>query len=136
MKTAFITGVTGQDGSYLAELLLNKGYKVFGLVRMSSIDNLSRISNILSNTNFKVLYGDMTDEASLYKAIQTSNPDEIYNLAAQSHVGLSANFSEYTTNVNALGPKGLHTFGTSVAVVDIVSVFPHINSEQRVHTIS
>ena len=129
MKTAFITGVTGQDGSYLAELLLNKGYKVFGLVRMSSIDNLSRISNILSNTNFKVLYGDMTDEASLYKAIQTSNPDEIYNLAAQSHVGLSANFSEYTTNVNALGVLRLINVINNLGLQNKVKLYQALTSD-------
>ena len=103
MKNALITGITGQDGSYLAELLLNKGYHVYGLVTMSSADNLFRIKHLLSNENFKILYGDMTDEASLFKAVQDSNPDEIYNLAAQSHVGLSSMFSEYTTQVNAIG---------------------------------
>jgi len=97
MKRALITGVTGQDGSYLAELLLEKGYEVFGMVRMSSANNLDRLKPILSNDKFHILYGDMTDEASLYNVVKTSSPDEIYNLAAQSHVGLSNNFSEYTT---------------------------------------
>ena len=71
MKSAFITGVTGQDGSYLAELLLQKDYKVFGLVRMSSVNNLSRLENVINHPNFEILYGDMTDEASLYKAVKT-----------------------------------------------------------------
>ncbi len=103
MKKALITGITGQDGSYLAELLLDKDYEVYGLVRISSVNNKCRIEHLLNNKNLHILYGDMTDEASIFKAIKTSNPDEIYNLAAQSHVGLSANFSEYTTNVNAVG---------------------------------
>ncbi len=103
MKRVLITGVTGQDGSYLAEMLLDKGYEVFGLVRMSSVNNLYRLNSIINNTNFHILHGDMTDEASLYRAVKEAQPDEIYNLAAQSHVGLSSNYSEYTTNVNALG---------------------------------
>lgn len=120
MKRAFITGVTGQDGSYLAELLLDKGYEVYGLVRMSSVDNLSRLANVVEKDRFHIIYGDMTDEASLYSAVKNCNPDEIYNLAAQSHVGLSSNFSEYTTNVNALG------------VLRLINVIYNLKLENRV----
>ncbi len=120
MKKAFITGVTGQDGSYLSELLLEKGYEVFGLVRMSSADNTKRLYNVINNDKFHIVYGDMTDEASLYRIISECNPDEIYNLAAQSHVGLSAKFSEYTANVNALG------------LLRIVNVIKSLKLEQKV----
>lgn len=129
MKKAFITGVTGQDGSYLSELLLEKGYKVFGLVRMSSANNKARISHLLNNENFHILYGDMTDEASLYKAVKESNPDEIYNLAAQSHVGLSTNFSEYTTNVNALGFLRLLNVINSLGIQNKVKVYQALTSD-------
>lgn len=120
MKKAFITGVTGQDGSYLSELLLEKGYDVFGLVRISSINNTERLYNVINNKNFHIVYGDMTDEASLYRIISAVLPDEIYNFAAQSHVGLSAKFSEYTANVNALG------------LLRLVNVVKSLNLEQKV----
>lgn len=103
MKTAFITGVTGQDGSYLAELLLSKGYEVHGLLRRNSDFTTSRIDSIFYNKNFKVHYGDMTDTSNLYKILVEINPDEIYNLAAQSHVGLSFKVPEYSSNVDGLG---------------------------------
>ncbi len=104
MKRALITGVTGQDGSYLSELLLNKGYEVYGMVRMSSVNNLSRLSkSVINSSNFHICHGDLTDTGSLYRILDESGPDEIYNLAAQSYVGLSCNFEEYTTEVNALG---------------------------------
>lgn len=98
---ALITGITGQDGSYLAELLLSKGYKVFGLVRYSSSDNTQRIEYILND--IKVYYGDVTDYNRLNSIIREINPDEIYNLAAQSHVGSSFQFPIYTFQVNAQG---------------------------------
>lgn len=129
MKRAFITGVTGQDGSYLAELLLSKNYEVFGLVRMSSVDSTSRLANIINNPNFHILFGDMTDEASLYNAIKTSNPDEIYNLAAQSHVGLSSNFSEYTANVNALGVLRLINVINSLEIQNKVKLYQALTSD-------
>ena len=108
MKKAFITGVNGQDGSYLAELLLSKGYQVHGLMRRSSADNNSRIAKIYKNEqslveNFYAHSGDLTDSASLTDIIGTIQPDEIYNLAAQSHVGLSFSSAEYTANTDALG---------------------------------
>jgi len=107
MKKAFITGVTGQDGSYLAEFLLEKGYKVFGLVRPSTCDNTLKLKNILYQHNFKIFYGDVTDYNRLYELIREIKPDEIYNLAAQSHVGTSFEFPEYTFKVNAGGVMNL-----------------------------
>jgi len=106
MKTALITGVTGQDGSYLAELLLSKGYKVFGLQRRSSSPNTSRIDHLYDNPeypNFVTVYGDIADSSNLFKIIQSIKPDEIYNLAAQSHVAISFDVPEYTANVTGLG---------------------------------
>ena len=106
-KKALITGITGQDGSYLAELLLEKGYEVHGIVRRTSSFNRDRIKHLHNpyNNVDKVYlhYGDMGDAMSLIKAIQKIQPDEIYNLAAQSHVGISFGMSEYTHDVNALG---------------------------------
>ena len=84
MKKALITGVTGQDGSYLAELLLGKGYQVFGMVRRSSTENFERIEHLRDRMTF--LQGDLLDQLSLIKALEESNPDEVYNLAAQSFV--------------------------------------------------
>tara|TARA_Y100000768_G_scaffold385077_1_gene370393 strand:+ start:429 stop:1487 length:1059 start_codon:yes stop_codon:yes gene_type:complete len=107
-KIALITGVTGQDGSYLAELLLEKGYIVHGIVRRSSSFNTKRIDHLRQdeqdeNCNFFTHYGDMTDTLSLIHIIQKSQPDEIYNLAAQSHVAVSFEKPEYTANSDALG---------------------------------
>jgi len=110
MKIAFITGITGQDGSYLSELLLEKGYIVHGLIRRASIINTSRIEHIFSNKNLKLHYGDMSDGASLYKVLNDiknlyPNMDrlEIYNLAAQSHVKISFEMPEYTADTDAFG---------------------------------
>ena len=114
MRVAFITGITGQDGSYLTELLLEKGYKVHGLIRRSSSINTHRIDHIFSNNNLKLHYGDMTDGASLYKIlneIKNLYPDmerlEVYNLAAQSHVKVSFEMPEYTADSDAFGPLKL-----------------------------
>jgi GDPmannose 4,6-dehydratase len=108
MKTALITGVTGQDGSYLARLLLEKGYRVFGVKRRSSSLNTSRIDDIYEDVHtpdarLTLLYGDMTDATNLIRIIQETQPDEIYNLAAQSHVQVSFETPEYTANSDALG---------------------------------
>jgi len=105
---AFITGVTGQDGSYLAELLLSKGYEVHGLIRRSSTFNTSRIEHIYRdphdiNSNFRLHYGDVTDASGMTNLIRTIEPDEIYNLAAQSHVMVSFSMPTYTGTVDALG---------------------------------
>jgi GDPmannose 4,6-dehydratase len=101
MKTALITGITGQDGSYLAELLLEKGYVVHGIVRRSSLINTDRIDHIYDKINLH--YGDLTDSSSLIRIIEETQPDEIYNLGAQSHVKVSFEIPEYTGQVDALG---------------------------------
>ena len=100
-KTAFITGITGQDGAYLAELLLKKGYRVVGLQRRCSSVNTFRIDHILND--IELLYGDMGDASGLIKHVAAIKPDEIYNLAAQSHVGISFEAPEYTGNIDGLG---------------------------------
>ena len=102
-KKALITGVTGQDGSYLAELLLEKGYEVHGMVRRSSVEKRERIDHLEGNPNFTVHYGDLSDSLSLVRLIGSIQPDEIYNLAAQSHVGVSFDVPEYTADVVATG---------------------------------
>jgi len=107
-KKALITGITGQDGSYLAEFLLSKGYKVYGIIRRSSSFNTGRIDHIFkdvhdSNNNLHLIYSDLHDNSSINKLIRTVKPDEIYNLAAQSHVRVSFDIPEYTNDVNALG---------------------------------
>ena len=102
-KKALITGVTGQDGSYLAELLLEKGYEVHGMVRRSSVEKRERIDHLEGNPNFTVHYEDLSDSLSLVRLIGSIKPDEIYNLAAQSHVGVSFDVPEYTADVVATG---------------------------------
>jgi GDPmannose 4,6-dehydratase len=108
MKTALITGITGQDGAYLAELLLSKGYMVHGLKRRSSLINTYRIDHLYvdpheENGNFKLHYGDMTDSTNLIRVVQETQPDEIYNLAAMSHVKVSFDNPEYTANADGIG---------------------------------
>ncbi len=102
-KKALITGVTGQDGSYLAEFLLEKGYEVHGMVRRSSTERRDRIEQLEGNPNFFVHYGDLADSMSIVRLVSTIQPDEIYNLAAQSHVGVSFDVPEYTADVVATG---------------------------------
>ena len=102
-KTALITGVTGQDGSYLSEFLLAKGYEVHGVIRRSSVDFRERIAHLEGIRNFHIHYADMTDSMSLVKLIGIVKPDEIYNLAAQSHVQVSFDSPEYTADVDAVG---------------------------------
>lgn len=103
MKTALITGITGQDGSYLSELLLEKGYEVHGIVRRSSVDRKERIEHLEGDPHFHIHYGDMTDSISLVKIVSEVKPDEIYNLAAQSHVKVSFEVPEYTADADAVG---------------------------------
>jgi GDPmannose 4,6-dehydratase len=109
MKKALITGVTGQDGAYLAEFLLNKGYEVHGVKRRTSLFNTDRIDHLYRDPHEKGVklflhHGDMTDSSSLTRIIQQVSPDEIYNLAAQSHVQVSFEEPEYTANSDAIGP--------------------------------
>jgi GDPmannose 4,6-dehydratase len=109
MKRALITGITGQDGAYLAELLLSKGYEVHGVKRRASLFNTHRVDHLYQDPhdtarNFTLHYGDMTDSTNLLRVIQSVQPDEIYNLAAQSHVAVSFETPEYTANADALGP--------------------------------
>ena len=107
-KVALITGVTGQDGAYLAEFLLNKGYVVHGIKRRASSFNTDRIDHLLSDSHkidvkFFLHYGDMTDSMNLTKIIQETQPDEIYNLAAMSHVHVSFTTPEYVANADGIG---------------------------------
>lgn len=107
-KTALVTGITGQDGAYLADLLLAKGYTVHGVKRRSSSFNSGRIDHIYqdpheTNVAFKLHYGDMTDSTNLIRIVQETQPDEIYNLAAQSHVAVSFETAEYTANADGIG---------------------------------
>ncbi len=107
-KTALITGVTGQDGAYLAEFLLKKGYQVHGIKRRASSFNTTRIDHLyqdphVDGRNFILHYGDMTDSSNLIRIVQQVQPDEIYNLAAQSHVAVSFEEPEYTANADGIG---------------------------------
>ena len=108
MKKALITGITGQDGSYLAEFLLEKGYEVHGIKRRASLFNTQRVDHIyedphISNARFKLHYGDLTDSSNLTRILQQVQPDEVYNLGAQSHVAVSFESPEYTADVDAIG---------------------------------
>jgi len=107
-KTALITGVTGQDGSYLAELLLNKGYQVHGIIHRSSSFNTGRIDHIYQDPHephprLKLVYGDLNDGSSLNRILRGMQPDEIYNLGAQSHVMVSFDVTEYTGEITGMG---------------------------------
>ena len=103
MKTAIIYGVTGQDGSYLSEFLLSKGYTIYGVTRRSSVDNTSRIAHLLNKTEFNLVQGDVTDYSSIDRLLNEVQPDEVYNLAAQSNVGTSFNQPLLTWNVTGQG---------------------------------
>lgn len=125
IKTALITGIVGQDGSYLSELLLERGYIVRGIVRRASYPHTQRIDHLLQahderdpNCRFKLFYGDLTDVSSIRNIIETVQPDELYNLAAQSHVGISFMTGESTLDINAIGPyrilNTLRNMGASI----------------------
>lgn len=117
MKKALITGITGQDGSYLTELLLSKGYEVHGIIRRASTFNTDRIEHLYRdphdpNTRLFLHYGDLTDGESLRKIVEKVKPDEVYNLGAQSHVKVSFEMSEYTADTVAMGTlRMLNGFG-------------------------
>ncbi len=107
-KVALITGITGQDGSYLVEFLLDKGYIVHGIKRRASLFNTSRVDHLyqdphIDHRNFVMHYGDLTDTSNLVRIVQQVQPDEVYNLGAQSHVAVSFESPEYTADVDALG---------------------------------
>jgi len=103
MKKAFITGVTGQDGSYLAEFLLEKGYEIHAITRRSSVFTTQRVDHLLEHPRFKTYHGDLSDSSNLHSLLSRIEPDEIYNLGAQSHVAVSFEVPEYTAEVDALG---------------------------------
>ena len=103
MKTAFVTGITGQDGSYLVELLLSKDYKVVAMKRRTSLISTDRVDHLMENENFHMVYGNMNDSGCLHRLLLEHKPDEIYNLAAQSHVGVSFETPEETTEFIAMG---------------------------------
>src|SRR3989338_8359398 len=111
-KRALITGITGQDGSYLAEFLIKKNYKIYGLIRRSSSFNTDRIDHLYQdphekNVKLRLVYGDLNDASSLNRIIKTIKPDEVYNLGAQSHVKVSFDIPEYTSEITALGTTRL-----------------------------
>ena len=118
MKTALVTGVNGQDGSYMADFLLNKGYKVYGMERRASVKNRENTKHLENNPNFQFIIGDLSDQNSLLRCLKTSNPDEVYNFAAQSFVGESWNTPEQTSDVTGLGVlrmlEAIREYGTPV----------------------
>lgn len=134
MKTALITGITGQDGAYLAEFLLKKGYIVHGVKRRSSLFNTDRIDHLYQdphekNRNFTLHYGDLTDATNLIRIVQETQPDEIYNLAAQSHVKVSFDTPEYTANADGLGTLRLLEAVRMLGLKDKCRVYQASTSE-------
>ncbi len=127
MKIALITGITGQDGSYLAELLLEKGYEVHGIIRRSSSINTARIDHIYQN--IKLHYGDLTDSTNIVRVIQLVQPDEIYNLGAQSHVKVSFEMPEYTADVDAVGTLRILEAVRLLGMEDRVRIYQASTSE-------
>ena len=127
MKIALITGITGQDGSYLAELLLGKGYEVHGIIRRSSLINTHRIDHIYNS--IKLHYGDLTDSTNLVRVIQQVQPDEIYNLGAQSHVKVSFEMPEYTGQTDALGTLRVLEAVRLLGMEDKVRIYQASTSE-------
>ena len=127
MKVALITGITGQDGSYLAELLLDKGYEVHGIVRRSSLINTHRIDHIYDSITLH--YGDLTDSTNLVRIIQKVQPDEIYNLGAQSHVKVSFEMPEYTADVDAVGTLRILEAVRLLGMEDRVRIYQASTSE-------
>src|SRR4030095_6622398 len=128
-KVAFITGITGQDGSYLAELLLAQNYRVHGLVRRASSSNTARIQHLLDSGaerdgSLTLHHGDMTDTTALPRLVERIRPDEIYNLAAQSHVAVSFDSADYTANVDALGTLRLLEALRTAGLIRTCRFFP------------
>lgn len=129
MKRALITGVTGQDGSYLAEFLLDKGYEVHGIVRRSSVHTTSRIDHLIADGSITLHDGDLADSSSLVRIVTTVKPDEIYNLAAQSHVGVSFDAAEYTGDVDALGVLRILEAARIAGIGDTCRIYQASTSE-------
>ena len=127
MKVALITGITGQDGSYLAELLLGKGYEVHGIIRRSSSINTDRIDHIYQN--IKLHYGDLTDATNIVRVIKLVQPDEIYNLGAQSHVKVSFEMPEYTADVDAMGTLRILEAVRLLGMEDRIRIYQASTSE-------
>lgn len=127
MKVALITGITGQDGSYLAELLLEKGYEVHGIIRRSSLINTHRIDHLYQNV--KLHYGDLTDSTNIVRVIQKVQPDEIYNLGAQSHVKVSFEMPEYTADVDGVGTLRILEAVRLLGMEDRVRIYQASTSE-------
>ena len=127
MKVALITGITGQDGSYLAELLLEKGYEVHGIVRRSSLINTHRIDHLYQSV--KLHYGDLTDSTNIVRVIQKVQPDEIYNLGAQSHVKVSFEMPEYTADVDGVGTLRILEAVRLLGMEDRVRIYQASTSE-------
>ena len=127
MSVALITGITGQDGSYLAELLLEKGYEVHGIIRRSSLINTDRIDHIYDRINLH--YGELTDSTNIVRVIQSVKPDEIYNLGAQSHVKVSFEIPEYTGQVDALGTLRILEAVCLLGMQDRVRIYQASTSE-------
>lgn len=123
-KKAVITGATGQDGSYLCELLLEKGYQVYGMMRRSSTETTERIDHLLDHENFNLVEGDVTDATGIYRLFSRINPDEVYNLAAQSHVGTSFDQPVSTFEINAVG------------VINLLEAIRHIKPECKFYQAS
>lgn len=128
-QTALITGITGQDGSYLAEFLLDKGYEVHGIVRRSSLPNTSRIDHLLKQNRITLHDGDLTDSSSLVRIISLTKPNEIYNLAAQSHVQVSFDSAEYTGEVDAIGVLRILEAVRILGMTDKVKIYQASTSE-------
>lgn len=129
MKKALITGITGQDGSYLAEFLLDKGYEVHGLVRRTSTSNTQRIDHLLAENKITLHLGDMADAASIIRIVAEVRPDEIYNLAAQSHVALSFDAPEYAGDIDALGTLRVLEAVRILGLTDTCRVYQASTSE-------
>ncbi len=133
-KTALITGITGQDGAYLAELLLSKGYTVHGLKRRSSLFNTDRVDHLYleeqsDDTSFRMHYGDLTDSTNLIRLIQETKPDEIYNLAAMSHVKVSFETPEYTANADGIGTLRILEAVRILGMIDTCKIYQASTSE-------
>ncbi len=129
MKTALITGITGQDGSYLAELLITKGYEVHGIIRRTSQVNTKLIENLITNKEITLHHGDLTDSTSILRIIKEVQPDEIYNLGAQSHVKVSFESPEYTAQTDALGPLRILEAVRILGLAEKVRIYQASTSE-------